>query len=82
MATTLFAEVDSGKVLMMRLQSISIKAVALSWKSMRTAVFLAFDSVSTQLQGTSGTCAFAEALPKAKNPRGSMLHLFRQCSGD
>jgi hypothetical protein len=46
-----------------------------------TAVFLAFACVSAQLQGCHGTCAFAEALPKAKNPRGSSLHLFCQCSG-
>jgi len=45
-----------------------------------TAVFLAFGCVSAQLQGCHGTCAFAEALPKAKNPRGSSLHLFCQCS--
>jgi hypothetical protein len=45
-----------------------------------TAVFLAFGGVSAQLQGNVVTCAFAEALPKAKNPRGSALHLFGQCS--
>jgi hypothetical protein len=61
-----------------------------------TAVFLAFgfhlrqgyggQGVSAQLQGCHGTCAFAEALPKSepdwpfKNPRGSSLQLFCQCS--
>jgi hypothetical protein len=41
---------------------------------------LIFGSVSAQLQVTDVTCAFAEALPKVKNPRGSALHLFCQCS--
>src|SRR5580704_19433297 len=45
-----------------------------------TAVFLAFGGVSAQLQGDNVTCAFAEALPTPKNPRGSALHLFCQCS--
>ena len=30
-------------------------------------------------KGLLVTCAFAEAWPKAKNPRGSSRHLFCQC---
>jgi hypothetical protein len=56
-------------------QSCSVKS-GIHW----TAVFLAFGGVSAQLQGLTGTCAFAEALPKAKNPRGLALHPFCQCS--
>jgi hypothetical protein len=41
-----------------------------------TAVFLAFGGVSAQLQGNDVTCAFAEALPKAKNPRSERPHYF------
>jgi hypothetical protein len=60
--------------------SISLKSAALSSKSGWTAVLLAFGGVSAQLQDSYVTCAFAEAWPKAKNPRGSAQHLFGQCS--
>jgi hypothetical protein len=62
------------------LQSISSKAVPPGQESQGTAVLLTFGGVSAQLQGDVVTCAFAEALPKAKNPRGSVAHLFCQCS--
>src|ERR1700722_10584665 len=59
--------------------SISLKAVAMSWNHEGRGLFgfwLRFGSVT----GLLVTCAFVEALPKAKNPRGSSLHLFCQCS--